>query len=95
MSPPPKGKPTANTSSRASGRARAGDWTSAVVGVGLALLAVLGVVTVFSGPLLALVAPSTADDATPAEAERAPHAPPAAADGGAQATGGNGPGGHS
>jgi hypothetical protein len=61
MSRPPKRKP---------------DRTSTVVAGGLVLLAGLGVVTIFWGPLLALVEPSGA--AEPAAAA-APSAPPGAA----------------
>jgi hypothetical protein len=52
MSSPPKGKP---------------DRTTVVVAGGLVVLAVVGVASIFSGPLMALVAPSSAADITPAE----------------------------
>ena len=58
------------------------DRTSAVVAAGLALLAVLGVLTVFSGPLMALIAPPAADQAA-GEPDRGPPAAAGATDGGA------------
>jgi hypothetical protein len=62
------------------------DWTSAVVGIALAFLAVLGVVTVFSSPLLALVAPPAPEEGPPAESERAPHGSSSVNDGGTSTT---------
>jgi hypothetical protein len=67
MSPPPKGKP---------------DRTTAVVVGGLVVLAVVGVASIFSGPLMALVAPSGAADITPSQTSSA-----MAADGGATSVG--------
>jgi hypothetical protein len=57
------------------------DRTSAVVAAGLALLALLGVLTVFSGPLMALIAPPPADQAA-AEPDHGPSGPAGAADAG-------------
>jgi hypothetical protein len=71
---PPHGSATRNT-----------DWTSTIVGVGLALLAVLGVLTVFSAPLLALVAPPAHEESPSADIERAPHGASTVTDGGASA----------
>jgi hypothetical protein len=75
MPPPPKRKPIGPASPR--------DHTSAVVAVGLGVLAVVGVLTIFADPLWALVAPPTPDHGTPA-AEPA-HSTPGAGptDGGA------------
>jgi hypothetical protein len=68
MPPPPKRKPTGPASPR--------DRTSAVVAIGLGVLAVTGVATIFSEPLFALVAPPAPDHGT-ASAEPA-HAAPSA-----------------
>jgi hypothetical protein len=62
------------------------DWTSAVVGAVLAFLALLGVVTVFSSPLLALVVPSAPEESPPAETERAPQGSISVTDGGTSTT---------
>ena len=85
MSPPPKGKHK-DGAPRGQPSARTSDWTSAVVAVGLALLAVLGVLTVFSAPLLALVAPPAPEEGPAADVERAPHGASAVTDGGSPAT---------
>ena len=85
MSPPPKGKHEASAP-RHEPSARSADWTSTVVAAGLALLTVLGVLTVFSAPLLALVAPPAPEEGSAAEAERAPHGAATVTDGGAPAT---------
>jgi len=57
MSVPPKGKADAPLA------ASAPDRTTAVVAGGLVLLAALGALTIFSGPLMALVAPPAEDGA--------------------------------
>jgi hypothetical protein len=82
MPPSPKGKQ--NPPAPRAGRP---DRTSAVVGASLAALAVTGVLTIFSGPLMALWGGSAADQGA-AEAERGPAgaaapAPPLHADGAA------------
>ena len=79
MPPPPKRKPIG----LASPRDRSRDRTSAVVAVGLGVLAVIGVATIFSEPIWALEAPPAPDHGAP-PAEPA-HAAPAAGpnDGGA------------
>ena len=84
MSPPPKGKQM--TTGPAAGPHAPRDWTSAVVGVALAFLAVLGVVTVLSSPLLALVAPPAPEEGPPAETDRAPHGSASVTDGGTSTT---------
>ena len=57
-------------------RPAAGDRTSAVVAAGLVCLAVLGVATVFSAPIMALVAAPAPEESTVAEpAAPAPHVP--------------------
>jgi hypothetical protein len=71
MPPPQKRNPIGPRSSR--------DHTSLVVGLGLGLLAVVGVLTIFADPIWALVSPPAPDHgAPPAEASR-----PAPADAGA------------
>lgn len=79
MSPPPKGK---HSGSSGQPERSHHDRTSAVVAVGLVALAVGGVLTVFSAPLLALVAPPTSDESG---AQAAPSVP-ASGDGGATTT---------
>jgi hypothetical protein len=56
-SKPPRHEPRARDRGGAGDRGDRGDRTSAVVAIGLGVLAIGGVLTVFSGPLLALVAP--------------------------------------
>jgi hypothetical protein len=86
MPPSPKGKPPEQESrDRSAARTsnRTSDGTSAVVTAGMVLLAVVGVATVFSGPLMALVAPPPADHPALPEPARAPGGVPTTLDGGA------------
>jgi len=70
MSPAPKQKRMTRE------RAPGGDRTSAVVAAGLVFLAVMGVATVFSAPIMALVAaPSPEENPLAEPTEHAPRVP--------------------
>lgn len=95
MPAPPKGKPAPAVPAARPDRAsdRASDRTSAVVAAGVSVLAILGVATVFWGPLAALISPASAEAETSAAAGTAPGTAAGNDDGGERTSVGRADGG--